>query len=55
VNTWFRVVSWIINLSGLSMMRHNQGQKASEMRGQKRTWVFQMMCVVNMMMDVRLI
>jgi hypothetical protein len=29
MNTWFRVVSWIITLSGLSTMRHNQGHKAS--------------------------
>jgi hypothetical protein len=24
-NTWFGVVSWIINLFGLSMVRHNSG------------------------------
>jgi hypothetical protein len=29
VNTWFRVVSWIITSSGASTVRHNQGQKAS--------------------------
>jgi hypothetical protein len=55
VNTWFRGVSWIITLSELSTVRHNQGQKASQMRGQKRIWVFQMTCVVIMTMDVRMI
>jgi hypothetical protein len=32
-----RVVSWIITSSGASTVRHNQGQKASYMRGKKRT------------------